>query len=326
MKEWEEEVLGQYDIDIRDKRKIRGGLLCEGKEQVYLLTETKFSETRLEMLDCLQKHLEQDGVGEIDQILRNKEGKIICELEDGSKYFLKRWFLGRECDIKKENEILNAIKNLTRLHKSMRKEIIWQEGLEPRKAEDLRQVFTRRDKELKKVRSYIRNKVDKGYFENAFLESYGSMHEWSEIAMCKLEEIDERKLRRAPIHGDYNYHNVLILHDGMATTNFEHFQENVQVTDLYYFFRKSMEKHHWDVRLGEQMLDYYQRFLSLTDEERLYIGICIAYPEKFWKAANSYFRSKKTWISAKSVEKLELVSKQMEEKRIFLEKVFDFCL
>ena len=326
MREWEQEVLGQYDIDIKNRRKIRGGLLCEADDNIYLLTETKFSETRLEMLECLEKHLVQDGIKEIDLIVRNREGKLLCELEDGTKYFLKHWFSGRECDIKKENEILNATKNLTRLHRSMRKEIEWKDGGKPYSGEALKNVFVRRNRELKKVRSYIRNKVDKGTFENAFLSNYGAMYEWAENSICKLEELNENNLRKALIHGDYNYHNILILHNGVATTNFEHFQENIQVTDLYYFFRKAMEKYNWNVRLGEQMLDYYQRFLSLTDDERLYIGICIAYPEKFWKAANSYARAKKTWISAKSVEKLEMISGQMEQKRSFLDKVFDFRL
>ena len=57
-----------------------------------------------------------------------------------------------------------------------------------------------------------------------------------------------------------------------------------------------------------------------------YISICIAYPEKFWKAANSYARSKKSWIPAKNIEKLELVIRQTEEKRKGIgTKLFDFA-
>ena len=326
MREWEQEILGQYDIDVKNKRKIRGGLLCETDDKVYLLAETKLSESRLEMLECLQEHLEQDGIKEIDRLLRNKEEKFLCELEDGSKYFVKQWFQGRECDIKKENEILNATKNLARIHKSMRKEIVWKENRSPCLGAELQQVFLRHNRELRKVRSYIRKRVDKGHFENTFLKNYDSMYEWAEMALRELEEMGNNNIERTVIHGDYNYHNIIILHNGMATTNFEHFEENVQARDLYYFYRKVMEKNHWNMHLGEQILDYYNRFLSLTDSERKYIGICIAYPEKFWKAANSYARSKKTWISAKSVEKLELISAQMTEKREFLDKVFNFRL
>ena len=48
--------------------------------------------------------------------------------------------------------------------------------------------------------------------------------------------------------------------------------------------------------------------------------------EKFWKAANSYYRSSKAWIPMKSVEKLEVAIHQTEEKKHFLEAIFSFHL
>ena len=44
------------------------------------------------------------------------------------------------------------------------------------------------------------------------------------------------------MHGDYNYHNILILPGDTAITNFEHMRIGIQVQDLYYFLRKAMEK------------------------------------------------------------------------------------
>ena len=32
MKDWEQEVLNQYDIDVKTKRKVRSGVLCEGED------------------------------------------------------------------------------------------------------------------------------------------------------------------------------------------------------------------------------------------------------------------------------------------------------
>ena len=43
------------------------------------------------------------------------------------------------------------------------------------------------------------------------------------------------------MHGDYNYHNILILPGDTAITNFEHMRIGIQVQDLYYFLRKAME-------------------------------------------------------------------------------------
>lgn len=327
MRECEQGILEQYDIDVKNIRKVREAFLCETDRGPYLLKEMRISEKRIPMLFRLGEHLQENGCSEVDSILKNKEGALFCSLEDGTKYFMKKWFVGRECDVKKENELLSAIKNLAKIHQVMRVPVSWEsEEQVVHKGEDLEQEFFRHNRELKKVRTFIRERVGKGDFEQAFLQNFDSMYEWAECAAKRLKGSQYRELNRYLIHGDYNYHNILMLHTGVATTNFEHFQENIQATDLYYFLRKTMEKHHWDVALGEKMLEYYHRFLPLSSDELEYIAICIAYPEKFWKAANSYYRSRKVWIPAKNLEKLELAIRQTEEKRIFLEKLFDFRL
>jgi spore coat protein I len=87
-----------------------------------------------------------------------------------------------------------------------------------------------------------------------------------------------------------------------------------------------MEKNQWNVELGHKMLECYNRILPLTETDLSYLAVCIAYPEKFWKSANSYYRSRKSWISAKSLEKLNLAIKQADEKSDFLKRIFFFQL
>ena len=89
------------------------------------------------------------------------------------------------------------------------------------------------------------------------------------------------------LHGDYNYHNLIMLPGGMAVTNFEHLRIGIQAQDLYYFIRKAMEKCHWKQKLGREMLEAYQSVRKIEPVEKEYIGLCLAYPEKFWKAASS---------------------------------------
>ena len=57
-----------------------------------------------------------------------------------------------------------------------------------------------------------------------------------------------------------------------------------------------------------------------------YLKIRLAYPEKFWKTANAYYRSNKAWISAKSIEKLTTAIAQTREKERFLNQIFSFHL
>ena len=56
---------------------------------------------------------------------------------------------------------------------------------------------------------------------------------------------------------------------------------------------------------GGHMLDAYDAIRPLTREEEGYLKLRLIYPEKFWKLADSYYRSNKAWISVKNVEKLK---------------------
>lgn len=327
MKENELEVLEQYDIDVKSTRKIRGAVLCDTNQGAFLLKEMHFSEKRIPALYELYRHIQAQGYENVDIIVKNKEDAFLTTSEEGTKFVLKKWFHGKECDNKKEQDILDGVQNLALLHRIMKKPCEDKGTME-----DLQEEFLRHNREMKKVRTFIRNKVGKGEFELVFLKHFDTMYEWAENASIRLESSGYKTLllnsveEGAVVHGDYNYHNVLVTPIGIATTNFEHFHQGIQLTDFYYFLRKTMEKNQWDVTLGHKMVECYNRILPLSEAELSYLAVCIAYPEKFWKAANSYYRSRKAWISAKSLEKLKLAIKQTEEKKHFLETIFSFYL
>ena len=90
--------------------------------------------------------------------------------------------------------------------------------------------------------------------------------------MEELERSDYEKLyaeemkKSGMIHGEYNYHNIIMTKEGIATTNFEKFRRDIQVEDLYYFLRKVLEKSGWKIRLGDGMLNAYSAIHPLTEE------------------------------------------------------------
>jgi len=324
MKDKELEVLEQYNIDVKGTRRIRGAILCDTNQGLFLLKEMKFSEKRAPILCELYEHLLSRGCENIDTIVKNKEDGIFSVSEDEKKYILKKWFHGKECDNKKEMDIMESVRNLAILHCNMKKTF----DTDIFARENLSDEFFRHNREMKKVRAFIREKVGKGEFETLYLTYFDQMFVWAEFAYKELKTSGYDKLLKqsreegAIIHGDYNYHNILITPNGVATTNFERFGQGIQVSDFYYFLRKTMEKNNWNVELGNKMVENYNRIHPLSKEEMDYISLRLAYPEKFWKAANSYYRSSKAWLPAKSLEKLQLSIKQMEEKKKFLENIF----
>ena len=84
------------------------------------------------------------------------------------------------------------------------------------------------------------------------------------------------------------------------------------------FMRKIMEKHNWNLGLGMDMLDAYQKKKTLSDREMKQLYIRMAFPEKFWKISNHYYNGSKAWVSERDIEKLKKVVAQNEEKERFL--------
>mgnify|MGYP002535898991 CR=1 FL=1 len=76
----------------------------------------------------------------------------------------------------------------------------------------------------------------------------------------------------------------------------------------------------------DHMLEAYEEVRPLDVLSRIDLYYRLAYPEKFWKIANSYYCMNKAWISVKNTEKLKTAIKQTEEKKMFLKELFGFEL
>ncbi len=339
MRDIEKKILEQYCVEVDTVRKVRGGFSCETKQGTFLLKELSSSDKKISYVQFICKQLEESGHLYVDEILPNKEGCYVSAIEgESQKFILKKWVYGKECDVNKEREVLEATKMLAKLHNELdvvAKQVLdMQVNLEyDTRWDDFAGCYfldelQRRNRELKKVRQFIRKKVTKGVFETIYLKEFQQVYDIAQEVVAWLSDSMYAQLyqdalhKGKMIHGDYNHHNIII-RDGMITiTNFERFQVNIPGTDFYYFMRKVMEKKDWNHDLGRKMVEAYQSVRKLTDVELSYIGLRLLYPEKFWKITNYYYNSNKAWVSEKSVEKLKAATLQMEKKKKFIQEIF----
>ena len=120
MQEYERAVLEKYDMDVTGTRKTRGAILCDTDQGILLLKEVQGTAKRIPVLCGLYDALLGQGYENVDYIIRTKEGACVAEMEDGGKYILKRWFAGRECEVRRPGELLAAAGMLAKLHIVMR--------------------------------------------------------------------------------------------------------------------------------------------------------------------------------------------------------------
>lgn len=329
--EYELEVLERYEIEVRSTRKIRGAFFCDTNEGTMLLKETKISGQRAPSLYFVLNSLETQGNIKVDTPVFTRDGELLANSRDGKRYMLKKWYEGRECDVRQEKDLLRAAERLAVLHRDLGI-ISGNSGQQLSPAlmpgKDPVDEIRRHNRELKKVRTFIRSRVTKNEFEHLFLESFEKMYQIAEYVLKRMEESGCTELYydsvrgKNLVHGEYNYHNLIVTESDMAVTGFEHLHIGIPVHDLYYYLRKIMEKHIWKQNNGLKILEAYEGVRKLTPGEREYVGLRLAYPEKYWKTASTYYHSNKAWLPQKYVEKLELSVRQNEEKRAFLENIF----
>lgn len=330
MRDYGISVLEQYDIDVNETKRVRGGVLIETSEGLYLLKETHIQPERMEVLVKLYEQLNANGFCLIDVPRANKEGEYLAKAEDGTAYVMKRWFLGHECDIKRETELIEGANALARLHSKMKgMEFEGEKKIEKR---NLLEEYERHNRELRKIHTFVQKRSVKHHFEAEFLKGYEKMYEQAQKSLDKMREPGYQKIcedaweNREISHGDYNYHNIIFGSQGVCVTGFEHAHTEIQLSDFYYYLRKILEKYHYDERLGYRLLRAYDSVISLGKRERDYLAIRLSYPEKFWKIANAYYHSNKAWIPEKNVEKLKMAIAQSDEKRRFIESLFGLRL
>ncbi len=327
-------VLENYEIEVLRTWKGRGAILCESDKGLLILKEYTGSKDKIMFQDALLQKIREQGFLAVESLLKTKEGELIVYDQDRTPYILKTYFDGKECNLRDTRECVQAVKNLAKLHKAscVKMEDFPEWNQKPEFGID--KEYEKHNRELRKVRKFLKEKSQKTNFEIFLLKHYDHFFQ---AALQTAEEVHSYITGRGKeeagdtciiCHGDYQYHNIIVencredVNGGkaeMSIVNFEKCIKDNPVRDLYLFMRKLLEKSGWSQELGTLLLSAYheERALSAEDYRQLYYRML--YPEKFWKIVNFYYNSGKAWIPGRNTEKMEKVLGQEPEKIQFLE-------
>ncbi|WP_180272764.1 CotS family spore coat protein [Konateibacter massiliensis] len=326
MSEKELLIWEQYDINVIRTYKGRQSIICETDKGLKLVKEVGFQGSKVEFQNRVKNLLKDSEFFHIDYFVENLNGELVTKDKDEALYVVKEWYEGREIDVRNRSEILLAVKLLAMLHEKM---VVPDYDFPPNhRCEDLTQEFEKHNKELKKVRNFVRDKNKKTDYEICFINVFDMFQKDSIAAVERLKSSNYEKLlkealtKKTVCHGDYNHHNILVSKQLPVITNFDKCRIGPQISDLYNFMRKILEKNNWEISLGREMLEAYHEIKRLSTDELENLLIRFIYPEKFWKIANHYYNSNKAWTPVKNIEKLETLAAQNKAKWSFLKEIF----
>lgn len=191
-------LLEQYDVEVLKTRKGRGAILCDTSRGCLIFKEYTGNEERLAAQNRLLAYLQQFHDILVESILPNRDGKLFVKDHEGVMYILKTYMEGRECNINDREECLESVRMLAKLHSDMEFEsesavmLPWMSC--PVEENSRRYFFSpgmeyeKRNRELKKVRRYLKQRSQKTWFEiclqqhfDAFLEqAFTLSREWAQ--------------------------------------------------------------------------------------------------------------------------------------------------
>lgn len=322
------EVLNQYEISVEKTARGRGTYLIWSDKNMYQLFEYNGTDARLGFLRRLLTYIFEAGFENVDILYGTKEGELYSKDYAGNKYILKKYFGGRECDIKKNSDIISAVETLAKIHNLTSnikdEELRGYDIVSP----SLIEQYGKHNREIKRVRTFIRNKNRRTKFEYDILDKFDEYYDYAAFAYNSLIESDYLDIKKQATddlsicHGAYNHHNVVMCDESVAVINFDHANINMQLEDLYFFFRKLMEKHDWDVKLGSEIIDKYSAVRPINEKEWEILKVMLMYPEKYWKILNRYSNSRKSWIPDKNESKLQAVYEKQQMKMNFIKEIW----
>lgn len=316
-------LLEQYEIEVNRTWKGRGAILCDSNKGLLILKEYCGPADKVEFQDYLLKHINESGDVRVESILRTKEDEFIVYDQDRVAYIVKTYCDGRECNHRDIEECRQAVSVLAKLHRVS--DLSGCDVLSEQPVYRADKEYEKHNRELKKVRKFLREKSQKTDFEIYLMKHYdyfmnNALQITDELRYYAYEE-DSYEF---PIvcHGDYQYHNIMQTESGSVLLNFEKCVRDYPVRDLYLFLRKLLEKNNWSQTLGDMLLESYNKERTLTERDYKQLYYRLAYPEKFWKIVNFYYNSGKAWIPGRNMEKIEKLFAQEREKQLFLESIF----
>lgn len=319
-----EQLLSEYDFVVDGVSKGRGSLLIHSGKQTYMLKEFHGSKDKAKALAKILLELavwDQEN----ETLLATKEGEYLVKEEGGPSYILKTYHGGKECDVKNPLEVIEGVRKLGELHITLRELPVENSQVFEAPEHILSQELYRHNREMRNLKNYIRKKKRKNSFEECYEEVFDTFYGQAVGVEEQLHQVQPllEGTEKYLCHGDYHHHNVANCSNKSVILHYENMRLDSQMCDLAKYMRKVLEKNHWNIDLGMEMLATYERVRQIDEAEKRELLLRLSYPEKFWKIANHYNNNKKAWASRRDGEKLAQIILQEEARQQFLARLYN---
>lgn len=314
-----------YGLRIFSIKPCRAGYILDTDQGKKYLHQCQCSENRIIYVHDAKQHLEQHGFTTLDTYSVAVDGRPFMEI-DNQFYIVTPFIDGRECEFGDDADAVRAAVALSAMHKAGK-------GFKPRlglaiasELGKLPESLTKRYDEILRMRRKAER--ERGAFDYIYLDCVDKFIELAEESLRLLGGLEYPRLVKKTLleggicHHDYSYQNILMKGPTTYITGFEACGEEIRIYDLVNLIRRKMRKCNWNPQKASILLDAYSELDPITRDESVVMKAMLLFPQKFWRVANRYYNSRRSWAQKNFTGMLEEVITEYSDHVRFM-KQFD---
>ncbi len=323
MQDLDREIENKYCINIKSIVPYRDAHIINTSKGKKLLRKTMLLPDRIMFIHGAKEHLYKNDFRNLDRYLCTADGNP-CIVIDGNLFTVSDVMEGRECNFDDVNDVINAAKILASMHRAS-KGYISPPNSKPRdELGKLPLYFSKRLEDIKRLKNIAKKEGSR--FDFLFLKYFDYFFKLGENTIGQInhsrysELVKKVKANGTFCHHDFTYHNIICSESRTSVINFDYCCFELKVYDLANFIRRKMRKCNWEVEEAKIILDKYCSIEDISKDEIDILKIILQFPQKFWRVANKYYNSKRSWTEKSYLSKLQEVIDEIEYHKNFIEK------
>jgi spore coat protein I len=302
-----QEIESAYSFLIKNITTCKDGFMLDTSEGLMLLKPTRMLLGKIMFIHEAKEYLCNKGFSSLDRYMCTAEGNPFHTC-NGLTYTLSKIPPGRECSFDNRDDLISAARLLGSFHNKSKGFIPSEMNNAVDELGKLPAFLSKRLEEIKKLKKIAckgRTKFDCLFLDNVdnyiaagegVLESLGASRYNEMVNDCRKE--------KSLCHHDFTYQNLIVSDNVMSLMNFEYCCYELKVYDLANFIRRKMRKCFWDIREAKVILDEYRTIEPLSNDDMVILRLMLIFPQKFWRVANKYYNSNRSWSEKSYIQRL----------------------
>lgn len=323
MQAFNREISDKYGLEIKSVAPFRDYYIINTSRGRKILKKLELPPEHIMFIHFVKEHLYRKGFKNLDRYLCTQEDEPFI-VHDGECYVFSDALEGRECNFNNREDIAGASRLLGELHRASK-------GFEPpggcRVRDELGKLpmyFSKRLDEIKKLKKVA--KKGKSAFDYLYLDRVDyfynlGMETLQEIQGPRYTRLVERAREEGAIcHHDYTHHNIVVNEGRMTLLNFNYCCFELKTYDLANLIRRKMRRCGWAIGEARHIVEQYRTAEELSNDEFYVLKLMLKFPQKFWRVANRFYNSRRSWSEKSYLMKLKEVIDEVNYHKRFIDR------